>query len=62
MKIANSMQTKDGKIYVDCAECEYGGNGDGTCVTGGAYKLAYRGECSKGKLKNNLRARKISHS
>lgn len=59
MKFAHSILTKYG-IYVDCAECKQGGNGNGTCIIGGKHKLICRGMCLKGALLENLKV--MNHS
>jgi len=63
MKIASFYDTND-KLYVDCSECERGGNGsdDDKCSCGARIKQKNKGGCFCGILipsvKNKLEAKK----
>jgi len=50
MKAKGSGIDSKGKIYIDCAECVRGGNGDKTCSAGGRHKKICRGMCFCGTL------------
>jgi hypothetical protein len=39
-----------GHLYVDCAECQRGGNGDKSCSAGAKHKMRYKGMCFCGQL------------
>lgn len=51
MKIASFYDTK-GKLYVDCAECTRGGNGNDVdkCSCGWRHKRKNKGGCFLGDL------------
>ena len=40
----------NGKLYVDCAECQRGGNGIKDCSAGWLIKKAKKGGCFSGQL------------
>ena len=50
MKPKASRLDKNGKLYVDCAECQRGGNGDKSCSAGAKHKKINKGMCFSGQL------------
>lgn len=50
MKPKSSGLDNKGKMYVDCAECQRGGNGDKDCSAGANHKKNHKGMCFCGKL------------
>lgn len=53
MAKASHCDTK-GKIVVDCAECQRGGNGDAVCSAGWKIKKLHKGCCFSGVLFEHL--------
>lgn len=52
IKPKGSYRDSKGKLYVDCAECERGGNGsdEDKCSAGWQHKRIKRGGCFSGQL------------
>lgn len=50
MKIKSSGYDSNGKLYVDCAECKRGGNGDKSCAAGSQLKIINKGMCFSGEV------------
>ena len=50
MKPKSSGLDRNGKLYVDCAECQRGGNGDKDCSAGSNHKKIHKGMCFCGSL------------
>lgn len=50
MKPKASNFDNDGKLYIDCAECQRGGNGDKSCSAGAKHKKIHKGMCFSGQL------------
>ena len=46
----DSGKDSRGYLYVDCAECQRGGNGDKSCSAGARHKKVNKGMCFNGKL------------
>lgn len=50
MRPKSSGLDNKGNLYVDCAECQRGGNGDKSCSVGAKHKEIYKGMCFSGQL------------
>jgi hypothetical protein len=50
MKPKASARDSRGFLYVDCAECKCGGNGDKSCSAGANHKRIHKGMCFSGEL------------
>lgn len=52
MKMKYRQYDSRGALYVDCSECERGGNGADAnkCSCGARIKKGYKGGCFSGKL------------
>lgn len=50
MKPKSSGLDSKGKLYVDCAECQHGGNGDRSCSAGAKHIKIHKGMCFSGQL------------
>jgi len=50
VKPKSSGKDSRGKLYVDCAECTRGGNGDKSCSAGARHKKIRKGQCFCGTL------------
>jgi hypothetical protein len=50
MKPKSSGVDSRGHIYIDCAECKCGGNGDKSCSAGAKHKRINKGMCFSGEL------------
>ena len=46
----HSYKEADGSMMFDCAECRFGGNGDGSCGEGWAITRAGEQGCRRGRL------------
>jgi hypothetical protein len=55
-KAKYSGKDSNGKVYVDCSECERGGNGSDSdkCSAGWRHKRGGNGMCFLGTLKKGL--------
>ena len=55
-KAKYSKRDSTGKLYVDCSECDRGGNGSATdkCSCGWQTKRGKQGGCFSGTLRNGL--------
>jgi len=55
-KAKYSKKDTRGHLYVDCSECDYGGNGKDKdkCSSGWQYKRGNKGGCFLGKLQSDL--------
>ena len=56
MKAKHSKKDNDGRVYVDCSECERGGNGKDKdkCACGWQIKRGKQGGCFSGTLMDGL--------
>lgn len=56
MKAKHSKTDDKGHVYVDCSECDRGGNGQAKdkCACGWKVKRAKRGGCYLGTLRDGL--------
>jgi len=56
LKAKSSFKDKRGILYVDCAECERGGNGSDPdkCSSGWKVKKVRQGGCFSGQLLKNI--------
>lgn len=50
MKVKGSGKDSRGYLYVDCAECKRGGNGNKSCSAGARHKRIHKGMCFSGEL------------
>lgn len=50
IKPKGSFKDSKGKLCVDCAECQRGGNGDQDCGAGCGHKRIKKGSCFSGQL------------
>lgn len=57
VKAKYSTRDSEGRLYVDCAECEKGGNGEGVvrCGSGARITKGFKGCCFSGILKKGLK-------
>ncbi|MGI5868664.1 MAG: hypothetical protein ACOX9C_04360 [Kiritimatiellia bacterium] len=55
-KAKYSRKDSSGKLFVDCSECERGGNGrdENKCCIGWAFKQGRQGGCFAGTLRQGL--------
>lgn len=51
----SSFLDKDGTLFVDCAECKRGGNGNKSCSAGHIHIKTNRGGCFNGQLFDHLK-------
>lgn len=51
-----SYQENDGVWMIDCVECRFGGNGDGSCGEGWAVARAGAHGCRRGRLMRQAEA------
>lgn len=55
----HSYKEADGSMMFDCAECRFGGNGDGSCGEGWAITRAGEQGCRRGRLMGVLEVEKF---
>jgi hypothetical protein len=50
MKPKGSGYDSRSHMYIDCAECQRGGNGDRSCSAGARHRKIHKGMCFSGQL------------
>lgn len=60
VNLTERLYDKNHKLYVDCSECQRGGNGKKTCSAGWKYKKPGVGGCFSGELIEGIVPRSFS--